>query len=354
MTEINRRHFLCSMSSALATCAVGNAFGQSQNPDPTNTPLGQGNYQWRVVPGWGVLDGETPVKDCHAMVQTADGRIFLLTNETKNNVIIYDRAGKLLGKWGTEYPGAHGMTLTTENGKEVLMLTDPNRNQVIKTSLDGEVLKTWDFPEASGKYKNAGQYKPTHVAMATDGGFFVVDGYGQNWVHRYDAKGEYMKSFGGNKEGDDARLICAHGAWVDDRKGGDNLLWVTSRSEGKLKRFTLEGELVDTLHLPGTSPNFIVPFGDYTFIPHLRGNSAMPDKPNKNGFITILDPERRIVSNLAADPAEYEGQTPKPMGANTQLFTFPHGILIDDEESLYVAQWNSGKTYPIKLERVKA
>jgi hypothetical protein len=29
----------------------------------------------------------------------------------------------------------------------------------------------------------------------------------------------------------------------------------------------------------------------------------------------------------------------------------PHGIAIDEEGSIYVAQWNSGKTYPIKLAR---
>ena len=32
-----------------------------------------------------------PVKDCHEMVQDSMGRIILLTNETKNNVIIYDK-----------------------------------------------------------------------------------------------------------------------------------------------------------------------------------------------------------------------------------------------------------------------
>jgi hypothetical protein len=42
------------------------------------------------------------------------------------------------------------------------------------------------------------------------------------------------------------------------------------------------------------------------------------------------------------------------MGSDTKLFTNPHGILIDDEESVYIAQWNSGNTYPIKLQRVKA
>ncbi|BCU78732.1 peptidylglycine monooxygenase [Luteolibacter sp. LG18] len=329
-------------------------FGQSQDPSTGAAVLGQGKYQWRVVPGWGVLDGSTPVKDCHGMIQTKDGRIFLLTNETKNNVIIYDKAGKLLGKWGTEWPGAHGFTLLVENGEEYFYVTDHDRHQFYKTTLDGKVLRTWDYPEQSGKYKSAGEFKPTHVALAPDGGFFVVDGYGKSWCHRYDAKGEWVKCFGGNEPGD-AKLVCAHGAWVDTRDS-KNLLWITSRSEGKLKRYTLDGALVDVLDLPGGAPNFIVPFGDHTVIPHLRGNQNQPDKALPiNGFLSILDPQRKLISNLAAPAPAYadDGKLAR-LGSDTKVFTYPHGILIDDEQSIYIAQWNSGRTYPIKLERVKA
>ncbi|RYD35437.1 MAG: 6-bladed beta-propeller, partial [Verrucomicrobiaceae bacterium] len=299
---VNRRDFLVSLSAALAACG-SSSFGQSLDPSVGGKVVGQGKYQWRVVSDWGVLDGETPVKDCHAMVQVKDGRIFLLTNETKNNVIIYDRKGKLLGKWGTEYPGAHGLTLAEENGEEIFYLTDHDRHQFYTVTLDGKVLRTWDYPEKSGKYKNASEFKPTHVALAPDGGFFVVDGYGKSWCHRYDAKGEWVKCFGGN-DPDGANLDCAHGAWVDTRDE-KKLLWITSRSEGKLKRYTQDGALVDTLEMTGAQPNFIVPFGDHTIIPCLRGNGK-GNGVEPTGFLCVLDPERKIVSNIGAAPASYK------------------------------------------------
>ncbi len=351
MHTTDRREFLVSLTTAFIGLGATRAFSQSQNADAGAEILGQGKYQWRVVPGWGVLDAETPVNDCHAMVQTRDGRIFLLTNHTKNNVIIYDRSGRLLGKWGTEYPGAHGLTLGEENGTEFLFITDHNLNRFFKTTLDGEVLRTWEHPAESGKYEQADQFKPTDIALAPDGGFYVVDGYGRNWCHQYDAKGDYVKSFGGDQP-DGANLSCAHGAWVDTR-GGTPLLWITSRNESKIKRYTLDGGLVDVVEFPGAQPNFIVPFGDHTLIPHLRGNDHAKDQPN-NGFLSVLGPDHKIVANLAAPAPEYVDGKPAPLGADTSLFTFPHGMLIDDEESIYVAQWNSGKTYPIKLERVKA
>lgn len=347
---MDRREFLVSLSAALAA-GTGSGFAQSQDPSAGAALLGQGNYQWKVVPGWGVLDESTPVKDCHGMIQVKDGRIFLLTNETRNNVVIYDKAGKSLGKWGTEFPGAHGFTLAEEDGEEVFYITDSDRGQFFKTTLDGRILRTWDHPEKSGKYGRRQDFKPTEVALAPDGGFFVVDGYGRNWCHRYDDKGEWVKCFGGD-EGDGRNLVCSHGAWVDTRDE-KNLLWVTSRTESKLKRFTLDGELVDILELTAAMPNFIVPFGDHTIIPCLRGNQPAGGREAK-GFLCVLDPERKVISTLAAPLPEYSDGKLGRLQADTNLFTHPHGILIDDEESIYVAQWNSGRTYPIKLERVKA
>ncbi len=138
---------------------------------------------------WGVLGNETPVNDCHAMVQDKRGRLLLLTNESRNNVIIYDRGGKLLGTWGHDFPGAHGMTLVNENGEEFLFITDYARHQVFKTTLDGRVLLTLDAPFESGRFVHADQYKPTHVIAAPDGSFYVLDGYGTSLVLHYDARG---------------------------------------------------------------------------------------------------------------------------------------------------------------------
>ncbi|MDB6079660.1 MAG: hypothetical protein JWO82_3407 [Akkermansiaceae bacterium] len=349
MNSLDRREFLLSLSAAMVGLSATSVLGQSQKAEAGAEVLGQGKYKWKVVPNWGVLDASTPVNDCHGMIQTKDGRIFLLTNDTHNNVIIYDRAGKLLGKWGTEYPGAHGFTLAVEDGQEVFYITDQNRNQFYKTATDGKVLRTWDYPEKSGKYANQGEFKPTHVALSPDGGLFVVDGYGKSWCHRYDKKGEWVSCFGGDQP-EGANLACAHGCWVDTRDS-KNLVWITSRQEHKIKRYTMNGKLVDIIELTGAEPNFIVPFGDHTFIPYLTSNEG---QGQKNGFISILGPDHKIVANLAAPAPVYTDGKVEKLAADTTVFTYPHGILIDDQKSIYVAQWNSGKTYPIKLERVPA
>ena len=84
------------------------------------------------------------MNDCHEMVQDKSGRILLLTNETKNNVLLYDRSGKLLDAWGHEYPGDLVLTLHQENGTDFLYICHNQRHQVIQTTIDGKVLMTLD------------------------------------------------------------------------------------------------------------------------------------------------------------------------------------------------------------------
>ena len=62
--------------------AVGRTFAQASSPEV----LGQGDFKYRIVPGWGVLDARTPVNDCHGLARTADGHIVLLTNPTTGGV----------------------------------------------------------------------------------------------------------------------------------------------------------------------------------------------------------------------------------------------------------------------------
>lgn len=91
------------MGAAMAVPTILSAKTSSKKADAVI--LGHNGFRYRVVSGWGVLDaGKNPVNDCHEMVQDAKGRIILLTNETKNNILIYDKSGKLLDSWGHEYP----------------------------------------------------------------------------------------------------------------------------------------------------------------------------------------------------------------------------------------------------------
>ncbi|SHG63999.1 hypothetical protein SAMN04488109_1192 [Chryseolinea serpens] len=302
---------------------------------------GQGNMKFTLDTQWSKADPlKNPVNDCHEMVQDASGNILLLTNETKNNIMVFNTSGKLLQTWGHEFPGGHGLTLAGDT----LFITDTVKHQVYKASLKGELLLTIDPPQEDNLYPKAEQFVPTEVAVADNGDFYIADGYGAQYILHYDATGKLKHYFGGRGEGD-AKLDNAHGIVIDKRQGNPTLL-VTDRTRNCFKRFSMEGELIEIIALPGACVCRPVIKGDHLYAAVLRS----PDLGAEGtGFVTILDKNNKVISNIGGTPPVYADGKLQPMAQSEKLFVHPHDVCVDRDGNLYVAQWASGKVYPYKL-----
>ncbi len=311
--------------------------------------LGQGEFRYRVVPGWGVLDEKTPVKNCHGIVCDREGHIILLTDNTANNVIVYDKQGRLVHKWGTSFPGAHGLSLVTEGARQILYLTDLQKHKVAKATLDGEILQEWTWPKDTGKYENETQYKPSWTLHLPDGSFFVLDGYGRDYITRYDAAGSLVTMFGGEEGG--IHHWGPHGGMADVRDAADPTLLIAMSDQQYLLRLSLDGKKLAQIDLPGGNPRQIRLHDGQFFVAHLGDN--WPKDKSSRGFVSVLDANLRVLSNIAGSaPAYADDGKLQPMRHTEDIFMHPHDLIVDDEGSVYVAQFSSGNTYPIKLERV--
>jgi len=341
---MKRRNFLHS-----SWLALGAAFSQQGLRGDVAPLLGQGDFRYRVVPGWGVLDAKTPVKNCHGIVTDRQGNIILLTDHVSNNILIYDKAGRLLHKWGTSFPGAHGLSLVREGEREVLFITDLQRHKVYKTSIEGALFQQWEWPVDSGKYQREDQYKPSWTLHLHNGDFFVLDGYGRDFITRYDATGKFVKSFGGAEGG----IVHwgPHGGMTDVRDPVNPSLLIAMSDQQHILRLSLEGETQGKIEMPGGNPRQIRSHKNHFFVAHLADN--WPANKNSRGFISVLDSELKVVSNIGGAAPVYgvDGKLQR-MSSLGEVFVHPHDITVDAEGSIYVAQFASGNTYPIKLERV--
>ncbi len=311
--------------------------------------FGQNEKRYRLDKAWVKAEpASLPVNDCHEMVQDARGRIVLLTNETRNNLIFFDKSGKALTTWGSEFPGAHGLSLAGEGRDQFLFITDTDRNQFFKTTLDGRLLQTWDFPAETAFYKEKKQFVPTETAILPNGEFYVADGYGSQYIIHYGSDGRIKNTFGGRGEGEQF-LDNAHGICVDNRSGSPTLL-VTDRTRCCFKRYSLAGEYLETISLPGACVCRPVIKGDHLYAAVLRSPNLGVDN---SGFVIILNKENKVESVVCGAEAAYDEQgNLKPFYQTVQLFQHPHDVLVDDEENLYVCQWNSGKVYPYRFTPV--
>ncbi|MFP4092753.1 MAG: 6-bladed beta-propeller [Cyclobacteriaceae bacterium] len=351
----SRRNFLKS-SAALAGGALLSPdlhfYIQKSKPRLSEEVLGHNGFRYRAHMGWGDLNpSQTPVKNCHEMVMDSQGRLIMVTDETKNNIIVYDKSGKLLESWGSDYPGGHGLSISDEGGEDMLFICDPNLGKVVKTNIKGKVLLSLKTPHELGIYKEDMRFLPTETAIAPNGAIYVADGYGSQYVIQYDAKGNYIRHFGGKGDEDD-QFQTVHGVAIDQRDKNNPTLLCTSRVHNAFKRFTLDGKYLSTIFLPGAFVCRPVVDGENLYAGVCWSRLKYLNQTPNSGFVTILDKNDKVISNPGGTKPEYRKGELQLMVQSSPLFKHCHDVCIDEDKNIYICQWNAGQTYPIKLERV--
>ncbi len=357
---MKRREFTKSAAIAAAALSIPNInFGKSDE----DLILGHDKFRYKIVKNWGVDNLlQTPVADCHEMVQDSKKRLIFCTTETKNNIIILDKSGKLITSWGHDFPGAHGLTLFNANGEEFLFITDIVIKEVYKTTLEGKILLTLKYPSESGIYNNSENVKfvPTETAVAPNGDIYVADGYGSSYILVYDSNGKFKNIFAGKTTEGEDKLIEAHGVAIDNRDKTNPKVIATSRGECAFKYYTLDGKHLESTYYKGSFVCRPIFRGENLYFPVIwsefaNGIDGGPAWQSRTGYFLVFDKNNKLISAPGVDVIAYENSKPRHLHQSTKVkgtFMHCHDLCIDDEESVYIPQWNSDKSFPLKLERV--
>jgi hypothetical protein len=168
---------------------------------------------------------------------------------------------------------------------------------------------------------------PTHAVEAPNGDIFVSDGYGQNWIHRFSAQGEHIRSFGGGDSvflqrrfgigptggtpgTDPCQFNVPHDVFVDR----ESRVYVLDRENNRWQVFTADGDLL-SIQDGLDHPNKVLPDGDGNY--HLVGA----------GGVDVRQPDGTAVCRWGE-----QGSGPG------QFIATVHGGWIDDEGALYTAE----------------
>ncbi|SMO48648.1 hypothetical protein [Fodinibius sediminis] len=296
----SRRRFLKQLLTTAGATLAAPAFAAGVNinvrqPRLSDRVIGHGNFRYRIEQDWADLDpARHPVRNCHEMVMDRRGRLIMITDEVQNNILIFSKDGRLLDSWGTDYPGGHGLTLWRAGSEEFLFITDAQSEsaRVQKTTLDGRVLLTLEDPRLAGGYAEDADYRPTETAIGPDGTIYVADGYGSHHILRYSSEGKYIDKFGGRGNADH-QLNEPHGVAIDNR-GAEATLLVTSRRHNSFKRFTLDGQYLETIFLPGAYVCRPVVDGENVYAGVCWSRLRYLNLTGESGFVTILNGENRV------------------------------------------------------------
>ena len=181
---------------------------------------------------------------------------------------------------------------------------------------------------------------PTNFAFLPDGGFFLADGYGAFYIHRYDKDGKWLRSFGGDGAVE-GKFNTPHGLWIDDRNPAAPKIVVTDRAHNTLQIFDLEGKYERTITGFGLPAN-IDKQGDLLLVPELKARVSILDKNYKPIVELGSDVER-----ISADKGN------KIRGDEKQWqdgkFVHPHDACFDNQGNIYVAEWvGTGRVTKLK------
>ncbi len=111
----SRRNFIQRSALASAAVLVAPSFGFNiiGDAEPEDQIIGHGGYTYKVDKGWAKISVNTnPLLNCHEMVEDSQGRLIMIGDNTKNNILIFDKSGKLLDFWGSAFPGGHGLSIS--------------------------------------------------------------------------------------------------------------------------------------------------------------------------------------------------------------------------------------------------
>jgi hypothetical protein len=299
--------------------------------------LGTGEHKFECTHEWlappensGIVYGDT-----HGLCQDSQGRIYLShtvhpSATKKDGVLVFDADGKFIKSFGPEYAGgSHGLDVRKEPDGEFLYHCDTNRNIFCKTDLDGKVIWSKGRELQSEPYKDGKiGWKPTNVAFAPNGDFYVSDGYGSGYILQYNIKGDFIRTIGtpGNGQGQFAQ---PHGLWVDDRDKANPTLAVADRANRRIQYMTLDGKFIkfvtEGMRLPC---HFSV---DYK-----RELLLVPDL---DFIVTILDKDNKVVGALGDGKAhgDLRGQ-PREKFHNGE-FVHPHDAIFLANGDIVVCEW---------------
>jgi DNA-binding beta-propeller fold protein YncE len=180
--------------------------------------------------------------------------------------------------------------------------------------------------------------RPTNLAVAASGDLYVTDGYGNARVHRFSAKGDLLSSWGEPGSGP-GQFVTPHGIAVHR----DGRVFVADRENDRIQIFSAigeyEGEWTNvqrpTQLVFDAEGRCIV--AELTWRAGQRSFRSGPIASHLPSRLSILDASGGVLARLGeAGPVDPTWGGPDPCRAGN--FCAPHGLAIDSNGDLYVAE----------------
>jgi len=352
MTPMNRRKFMAGSASAAAVISAPRILSAKKTNPKGRMVLGKGEHEYEYIHDWARLPEPYNWQTTHNVAVDEAGLVYVIHEGRANqpdhpSIFVFDPAGKFVRAFGNQFQGGgHGIEVRKEGSEEFLYIAAYQQvKSIAKLNLLGETVWQRYAPMESGVYAEnedtdrkqvwgRDRFMPTNFAFLPfddthQGDFFLADGYGSFYIHRYDKDGNWKSHFAGpgNEAG---KFNTPHGLWIDHRQSTPMLV-VTDRANNRLQVLDLDGKHQETIEGFGLPANLDAQ-GDLMLVPELLGR------------VTLVDKEMKPVVHLGDDRSRIEGDKKFAIRRDEskwidEKFIHPHDACFDANGNIYVAEW---------------
>lgn len=298
---------------------------------------------YRVVEHWEQLPPEFRHGDVVGVGVDSRDRVFVLTRHD-SRCIVYEQDGSFVRAFGealfTDF--VHALTIGVDDSVYVV---DAGNHTVRKFSPDGDLILTLGTPGVHSETGHDGATTtsishagppfnlPTKAAIGPGGDIYVSDGYGNARIHRFDAAGRLIVSWGEPGRGP-GQFNLPHAVWVADAR-----VFVADRENDRIQLFSLDGELLDIWDHVQRPADLSVDANGLLYVASLPWRAGAPElggpppRHSLPGGVYVLDLAGNVLLRWCSADACAPG-----------AFVAPHAIATDSRGDLYVGEvtWTYG------------
>jgi len=226
-------------------------------------------------------------------------------------VIQFDRNGKFLDAWeNMPIESAHGLKVDANDN---IWLVDVSGHRIMKCDRNGHIRLIIANP-GNGSGDNDTPYgfnRPTALAFALNGDFYIADGYVNSRVVKYTSNGEYITHWGSKGTGE-GQFNLVHDVTVDK----NDRVYVADRTNARIQVFNSNGKFIEMW------PDIGSPWG----VHYVESQDAIYMADGVSNRILKLSTSGKILGQLSQF-----GKAPGDLD-------LAHHLSVDSEGSIYVAE----------------
>lgn len=284
---------------------------------------------WLQLPGeresLGPMHGDIAV--------SAAGDVYVSIETDGMGVQVFSRNGRYLRSLANSPADLHGFVIRDAGDGEHIYGVSLRGQKFVKMTLDGEVVLDISREAIPQEYWTENQFSSelgvllSGMDVGPNGDLFVSDGYSSDYIHRFDAAGNYLETFGGKAAPYEFNIL--HKIAIDSRFDPVRII-ATDRLNNRVVHMALDGEFLGVVNDQLLLPAALTIDGDNVIIGELQGR------------VTILDKVGNIVRHVGTNTDEGIGTNRVPPDQwRTGFVIAAHGIATNADGDIFVAEFST-------------